>query len=83
MLGMKNHFGISDSIEISEVDIAGVACIYKNSTKYNKCNKISKICDAALSKSRQRDRKQEPGPKKQDYKDLTVLFLWSRLFIHV
>ena len=26
MLGMKNHFGISDSIEIREVDIAGVAC---------------------------------------------------------
>ena len=24
---MKNHFDISDSIEISEVDIAGVACI--------------------------------------------------------
>ena len=27
MLGMKNHFDISDSIEIPEVDIAGVACI--------------------------------------------------------
>ena len=27
MLGMKNHFDISDSIEIREVDIAGVACI--------------------------------------------------------
>ena len=27
MFGMKNHFDISDSIEISEVDIAGVACI--------------------------------------------------------
>ena len=27
MLGMKNHFNISDSIEIREVDIAGVACI--------------------------------------------------------
>ena len=27
MLGMKNHFDISDSIEICEVDIAGVACI--------------------------------------------------------
>ena len=26
MLGMKNHFDISDSIEIREVDIAGVAC---------------------------------------------------------
>ena len=24
---MKNHFDISDSIEIREVDIAGVACI--------------------------------------------------------
>ena len=28
MLGMKNHFDIIDSIEIREVDIAGVACIY-------------------------------------------------------
>ena len=27
MLGMTNHFDISDSIEIREVDIAGVACI--------------------------------------------------------
>ena len=27
MLGMKNHFDISGSIEIHEVDIAGVACI--------------------------------------------------------
>ena len=27
MLGMKNHFDISDSMEIREVDIAGVACI--------------------------------------------------------
>ena len=27
MLGMKNHFDISGSIEIAEVDIAGVACI--------------------------------------------------------
>ena len=24
---MKNHFDVSDSIEIREVDIAGVACI--------------------------------------------------------
>ena len=30
MLGMKNHFDISDSIEIREVDIAGVTCIIKN-----------------------------------------------------
>ena len=30
MLGMKNHFDISGSIEIREVDIAGVACIYHN-----------------------------------------------------
>ena len=28
MLGMKNHFDISDSIKIREVDIAGVACIF-------------------------------------------------------
>ena len=27
MLGMKNHFDISGSIEIRQVDIAGVACI--------------------------------------------------------
>ena len=26
MLGMKNHFDISNSIEIREADIAGVAC---------------------------------------------------------
>ena len=25
---MKNHFDISDSIEITDVDIAGVACIF-------------------------------------------------------
>ena len=29
MLGMKNHFDISGSIEIREVDIAGVACTCK------------------------------------------------------
>ena len=28
MLGMKNHFDISGSIEIREVGIAGVACIF-------------------------------------------------------
>ena len=28
MLGMKNHFDISGSIEMWEVDIAGVACTY-------------------------------------------------------
>ena len=28
MLGMKNHFDISGSIEIRKVDIAGVACTY-------------------------------------------------------
>ena len=28
MLGMKNYFNISGSIEIREVDIAGVACIW-------------------------------------------------------
>ena len=31
MLKMKNLFDISDSIEIHEVDIAGVACIYTHS----------------------------------------------------
>ena len=30
MLGMKNHFDISGSIEIREVDIARVACIWTN-----------------------------------------------------
>ena len=30
MLGTKNHFDISGSIEIREVDIAGVACIYSS-----------------------------------------------------
>ena len=35
MLGMKNHFDISDNIEIREVDIAGVACIvYANSKDF-------------------------------------------------
>ena len=29
MLGMKNHFDISGSIEIREVDITGVAVIRK------------------------------------------------------
>ena len=29
MLGMKNHFDTSDIIEIREVDIAGVACIFE------------------------------------------------------
>ena len=29
ILGMKNHFDISGSIEIREVDIAGVACNLK------------------------------------------------------
>ena len=29
MLGMNNHFDISGSIEIREVDIAGVACTSK------------------------------------------------------
>ena len=28
MLGMKNHFDISGSIEIREVDMAGVACTF-------------------------------------------------------
>ena len=35
MLGMKNHFDISGSIEIREVDIAGVACISKHIPCYN------------------------------------------------
>ena len=39
MLGMKNHFDISGSIEIREVDIAGVACTYKILERRN--NEIS------------------------------------------
>ena len=38
MLGMKNHFDISYSIEIHEVDIAGVACISLCS-RYIRCAK--------------------------------------------
>ena len=33
MLGMKNHFDISGSIEIREVDIAGVACTKNSKTR--------------------------------------------------
>ena len=35
MLGMKNHFDISGSIEIREVDIAGVACMSFQSKIWN------------------------------------------------
>ena len=48
MLGMKNHFDISGSIEIREVDIAGVACIFYFSfvhtkiTHSNAC--MGKLC---------------------------------------
>ena len=38
MLGMKNHFNISGSIEIREVDIAGVACIAKCSFSNIQCH---------------------------------------------
>ena len=31
MFGMKNHFDISDSIEIRKVDIVGVTCIINSS----------------------------------------------------
>ena len=34
MLGMKNHFNIGGSIEIREVDIAGVACIFSIPLKW-------------------------------------------------
>ena len=34
MLGMKNHFDISGSIGIRQVDIAGVACISEDSLIY-------------------------------------------------
>ena len=47
MLGMKNHFDISDSIEIREVDIAGVACMllqifatFSIKLKAMKCNHL-------------------------------------------
>ena len=37
MLGMKNHFDISGSIEIREVDIAGVACTFMGISLLNSC----------------------------------------------
>ena len=39
MLGMKYHFDISDSIDICEVDIAGVACITLPNTYFTSKNK--------------------------------------------
>ena len=40
MLGMKNHFDISDSIEKREVDIARVACINMITNKYEPQQKV-------------------------------------------
>ena len=59
MLGMKNHFDISDSIEIREVDIAGVACIcYCNMfiilNKYCLTQNSIVICSHIISKYRLR-----------------------------
>ena len=47
MLGMKNHFDISGSIEIREVDVAGVACTSieaKDNVKY-----LGAVLDQCLS----------------------------------
>ena len=41
MLGMKNHFDISDSIEIREVDIAGVTCTLHIQYRYNEHKEVS------------------------------------------
>ena len=35
MLGIKNHFDIRGSIEIREVEIAGVACIWAWGMKHD------------------------------------------------
>ena len=50
MLGMKNHFDISDSIEIPEVDIAGVACICKVLNEVNICTINHYLLDAVVCK---------------------------------
>ena len=39
MLGMKNYFDISGSIEIREVDIEGVACSLVHGNLWNMCSK--------------------------------------------
>ena len=45
MLELKNHFDISDSIEIREVDIAGVTCIY---VQYRSVTYVLWYSDSAL-----------------------------------
>ena len=44
MLGMKNHFDISGSIEIHKVEIAGVACIHDTSTYCPCLGQVSTLC---------------------------------------
>ena len=55
MLGMKNHFDISGSIEIREVDIAGVACSGKKKLCCGKVlqtkQKLTWNCISALKKN--------------------------------
>ena len=59
MLGMKNHFNISGSIEIREVDIAGMACTslskgrvrYKKKSSYQNLFSISIFSFGKLSVS--------------------------------
>ena len=49
MLGMKNHFDISGSIEIREIDIAGVACRYiEHVNKEVYCQKIDCLSNLAI-----------------------------------
>ena len=43
MLGMKNHFDINDSIEIREVDIAGVAYSFNIIKCENNSNQRSNV----------------------------------------
>ena len=43
MLGMKNHFDISGSIEIREVEIAGVACIIIHKFQLTKSNIVKNM----------------------------------------
>ena len=56
ILGIKKPFDISDSIEIREVDIAGVACILdllaQPSLAYYVCKNTLYLCFPDVTKSR-------------------------------
>ena len=43
MMGMKNHFDISGSIEIHKVDIAGVACTSELSVTFREYFQMNNI----------------------------------------